>query len=369
MPAPSRDSGPEPRRRRGSDMARLILTGDVNLMNVTDPATPFRRVAAEFRAADMVFSNLECCLYAPPRTHSFHNRRILRRSGYRRGALREAGIGAVGVANNVNYGDAAILVRSPASIRPAFRIPARAPKGRGSAPAIVERAASGSDSCSAARSYWPTNHEAGAHDPGIAVLRGAHRISGADAQDSARDPADEPSRHSADRRDVGRCGVLVAKLHGRYRRVTHQSRYRRRLLSLGTGQGHAGLYARHRPRRDRCRRGHRDRSRAALFAGGRGASRPANLLWAGQFFVSHRHGGRAHGDWVGMMVRADVDRTDCAPHDSSSSGTTAGMRPCCALWPTSRRNSRTSSHAAPRTGRVEPGDEVKVVLGTSGWPS
>ena len=36
-------------------MARLILTGDVNLMNVTDAATPFRRVAAEFRAADMVF--------------------------------------------------------------------------------------------------------------------------------------------------------------------------------------------------------------------------------------------------------------------------------------------------------------------------
>ena len=53
-------------------MARLILMGDVNLMNVTDPATPFRRVAEEFRAADMVFANLECCLYAPPGTHSFH---------------------------------------------------------------------------------------------------------------------------------------------------------------------------------------------------------------------------------------------------------------------------------------------------------
>jgi len=32
-------------------MSRLILTGDVNLMNVADPATPFRHVAAEFRAA------------------------------------------------------------------------------------------------------------------------------------------------------------------------------------------------------------------------------------------------------------------------------------------------------------------------------
>jgi len=37
-------------------MPELILTGDVNLMNVTDPATPFTRVREEFRAADMVFS-------------------------------------------------------------------------------------------------------------------------------------------------------------------------------------------------------------------------------------------------------------------------------------------------------------------------
>src|SRR5271155_804587 len=90
-------------------MARLILTGDVNLMNVTDPATPFRRVAQEFRAADMVFSNLECCLYAPPRTHSFHNEGFYADPGVGAAALRLAGIAAVGIANNVNYGDAAIL--------------------------------------------------------------------------------------------------------------------------------------------------------------------------------------------------------------------------------------------------------------------
>ena len=90
-------------------MARLILTGDVNLMNVDDPATPFRRVAPEFRAADMVFSNLECCLYAPPRTHSFHNEGFYADPDIGAAALRQAAIGAVGIANNVNYGDAAIL--------------------------------------------------------------------------------------------------------------------------------------------------------------------------------------------------------------------------------------------------------------------
>jgi hypothetical protein len=46
-------------------MTRLILTGDANLMGVQDAAVPFARVAAEFAAADLVFSNLEGCLYAP----------------------------------------------------------------------------------------------------------------------------------------------------------------------------------------------------------------------------------------------------------------------------------------------------------------
>ena len=51
-------------------MGRLILTGDVNLMNVTDPTVPFRRVADEFRAASMVFSNLDAaCTRRPPRNH------------------------------------------------------------------------------------------------------------------------------------------------------------------------------------------------------------------------------------------------------------------------------------------------------------
>jgi len=34
---------------------KMILTGDVNLMNVDDPAVPFRKVAAEFKSADAVF--------------------------------------------------------------------------------------------------------------------------------------------------------------------------------------------------------------------------------------------------------------------------------------------------------------------------
>ena len=50
--------------------ATLILVGDVNLMNVADPAVPFRRVRDDFRRADVVFGNLECLLYHPPDGHS-----------------------------------------------------------------------------------------------------------------------------------------------------------------------------------------------------------------------------------------------------------------------------------------------------------
>src|ERR1700724_3464293 len=86
----------------------LIMTGDVNLMNVEDPAVPLAKVADEFRATDMVFSNLECCLYAPPSGHSVSNEGFFAdpKAGT---ALNLAGIQAVGIANNVHYGEAAIL--------------------------------------------------------------------------------------------------------------------------------------------------------------------------------------------------------------------------------------------------------------------
>ena len=66
---------------------RMIMTGDVNLMNVTDPAVPFSLVKDEFRAADVVFCNLECCLYRPPSGHSVeHEGFYADPDGGRRGA-------------------------------------------------------------------------------------------------------------------------------------------------------------------------------------------------------------------------------------------------------------------------------------------
>src|ERR1700732_1186624 len=130
---------------------KLILTGDVNLMNVTDPSVPFARVADELRDA-VTFSNFECCLFDPG-GHSFHNEGFYAHPGPGGEALKLAGIDAVGIANNVNYGAAAILA---------------APR----APAIVKRDELTCGFLQRSSVYWPTNHEAGAEAAGIAVLRG-----------------------------------------------------------------------------------------------------------------------------------------------------------------------------------------------------
>ena len=86
---------------------QMILIGDVNLVGVTDPDVPFAKIATTLKQADVVFANLECCLYESSR----------QRSGDEEGfyatplagsALERAGFHAVGNANNVNYGAEAI---------------------------------------------------------------------------------------------------------------------------------------------------------------------------------------------------------------------------------------------------------------------
>src|SRR5437870_12942063 len=85
----------------------MMLTGDVNLMNVTDPEVPFALIGNTLRRADVLYGNLECCFYEPPSGHS------VEREGFyaplaSAQALVIGGYHAVGVANNVNYGEAAI---------------------------------------------------------------------------------------------------------------------------------------------------------------------------------------------------------------------------------------------------------------------
>jgi poly-gamma-glutamate synthesis protein (capsule biosynthesis protein) len=88
-------------------MASMILTGDVNLMNVTDPKVPFALIGDTLRRADVLFGNLECCFHEPADGHS------VEREGFyaplaSAQALAIGGFHAIGNANNVNYGEEAI---------------------------------------------------------------------------------------------------------------------------------------------------------------------------------------------------------------------------------------------------------------------
>src|SRR5262249_62268865 len=85
---------------------KMILTGDVNLMNVGDPAAPFARIVAELHKADVIFSNLECCLVETPAGHSHSNEGFFADPKVAGEALKLAGIEAVGLPQNLHFWDA-----------------------------------------------------------------------------------------------------------------------------------------------------------------------------------------------------------------------------------------------------------------------
>jgi len=151
----------------------MLLTGDVNLMKVDDPAVPFRLVGEELRRADAVFGNLECCLALPAAGHSLGNEGFFADPQIGGEALRLAGIHAVGIANNVHYGDANIAA-SIARLDEVGVLHTGAGKNLAAAraPAIVDRNGLRVGILQRSSVYWPTNHEAGDDAAGIAVLRG-----------------------------------------------------------------------------------------------------------------------------------------------------------------------------------------------------
>ncbi len=346
-------------------MARLILTGDVNLMNVTDPTTPFRRVAAEFRSADMVFSNLECCLYTPPQAQSFHNEGFYADPTTGAAALRQAGIAAVGIANNVNYGDAAIT-QSIACLDRA-EIPhtgAGANRAAANAPVILERGGIRYGFLQRSSVYWPTNHEAGAHDPGIAVIR-AHTAYQVPMHKTRPEipPMNRPGIPPiivtwADAESLQNFAADIAALRANADIV---------IASCHWGLGKDTLAYM------------RDIAHAAIDAGadiviGHGPHYSLAVeVWRGKpifyglgsFSFHTGHGGRAHGDWVGMMVRADVARDGIrsarfqfARHNAENETV------LCALANEQAELVDIVKRSTEYGTRLEPvGDEVSVVLG------
>src|SRR5215471_5647306 len=262
----------------------MILTGDVNLMKVADPSVPFRRVGEELRKADVVFGNLECCLTVPA-THSHGNEGFFADPVVGGEALRLSGLQAVGIANNVHYGDANIM----ASIArlDALAIPhtgAGKDLASARAPVILERAGVRFGFLQRSSVYWPTNHEAHADAAGIAVIRGhtAYQVPAF----KTRPEVPPPNRPGVPPEIV--TWADAARLRGRRRGASPARRHPGGVVPLGAAQGSARLHERDRACGDRRRRRHRDGARSALFAAGRHAQGQGDLLRARQPVVRHR---------------------------------------------------------------------------------
>ena len=289
-------------------MPSLILVGDVNLMNVDDPGVPFARVGETLRGADLVFANLECLLYEPPDGHAVEHEGFFADPEIAGEALQSAGIPAVGLANNVNYGAAAIL----GSIERLDRIGIR---HTGAGPDLATARAPGIADCSGLRVgflqrssvYWPTNHEATARGCGIAVIRGhtayqvpAHKIR------PEIPPMNRPGVPPvvvtwADREYLAAVAADIAAL--------------RRDADIVVASCHWGLGEEVLDYMTEIAHGAIDAGADIVIGHGPHYSLPVEIYRGkpifyglGSFSFHTGHGGRRHGDWIGMLAQCEIAR-------------------------------------------------------------
>jgi hypothetical protein len=286
---------------------KMILTGDVNLMNVADPAVPFRRVAAEFRAADIVFSNMECCLYLPPAGHAVENEGFFADPGPGGEALRLGGVQAVGIANNVNYGESAI--NSSVARLDELHIPhtgAGANRAAAYAPVILERNGMRVGFLQRTSVYWPTNHEATAHTAGVAVIKGhtAYQLPLHKTRPEIP-PCNRPGLPPiiltwCDAEHLQRFKDDVAALRAKTDFVVASCHWglKEDVLDYMRETAHAAI----------------DAGADVVMGHGPHYSLPVEtykgkpiFYGLGSFSFHTGHGGRKHGDWVGMLARITMD--------------------------------------------------------------
>jgi poly-gamma-glutamate capsule biosynthesis protein CapA/YwtB (metallophosphatase superfamily) len=288
-------------------MVSMILAGDVNLMNVADPAVPFARIGSELRAADLVFANLECCLYEPPDGHAVEHEGFFADPDIAGEALKIGGIAAVGLANNVNYGTPAIL----GSIACLERLGvahtgAGATLAAARAPAIVERGGPRVGFVQRSSVYWPTNHEATERSCGIAVLRGhtAYQVPAHKTRPEVP-PMNRPGVPPivvtwADRGYLAAFADDIAALRQTADIVVASCHWGlgEEVLDYMTEIAHAAIEA----------------GADIVIGHGPHYSLPVEVYRGkpvfyglGSFSFHTGHGGRRHGDWIGMMARVEAE--------------------------------------------------------------
>ena len=280
----------------------LILTGDINLLGVHDPAVPFARVQERLRAADVVFANLECCFYASEAERSSEDEGFYAPLQAAQ-ALCMAGIHAVGNANNVNYGAAAIrsslkrldelgILHTGAGVHSAA---ARQP-------VIIERDGVRFGFLQRTSVYWSHGHEAQAQYPGVATLKAhtAYRPQMEQLRTLTRPGMPPEVVTWADaaalrqfRQDIAalraQVDFLVASHHwGLDREVLD---YQRDIAHAAIDAG-ADIVIGHGPHFPLAMEIYEDKP---IFYG------------LGSFSFETGHRGRKHPDWIGLMLHIAVD--------------------------------------------------------------
>ena len=150
----------------------LILAGDMNFTGVTDPTVPFASIGTELRAADVVFGNLECCFFDKP-DHDPAKREGFYAPTIAAETLVSAGFDVVGCANNVTYGEEAIMASlARLDALGIGHTGAGANRDAAYAPAIVDKDGVRYGFLQRTSAYWPKNQQATDESPGVAILKG-----------------------------------------------------------------------------------------------------------------------------------------------------------------------------------------------------
>jgi len=280
---------------------KLILTGDINLMGVKDPAIPFAQAAERLQTADVVFSNLECCFYEPTLERSIEDEGFY--ASYRAAeALNLAGVHAVGNANNVNYGAPAI--RSSLERLDEIGVlhtGAGVNREDAARPVIIERDGVKYGFLQRTSVYWTHGHEATETHPGVATIK---------AHTGYRPRIEEL-------RALTRPGmppeVVTWADHEALDRFREDIVALRRRADFVVASNHWGL--------DRqVLQYQREIARAAIDSGadivmGHGPHAPLGIeiyrnkpvfYGLGSFSFETGHRGRKHPDWIGLMLDLDV---------------------------------------------------------------
>ena len=278
--------------------------------------------------------------------------------------LTGAGIGVVGIANNVHYGEA--INGSIAQLDRIGVLHTGAGKNLAAAraPVIVERARRAFRFPAAQLGVLADQSRSAQGRRRHRRDQGAHRLSNPDVAAEAGFLSAQPSRHSAGDHHLGG-RRLSRRVQGGHRRAPSAGRRAGGVMPLGPRPRGPAIHDRDCARRDRRRRRHRGRAWAALCACRSRSTRASRSSTASAICRSTPAIAACMATGSGMLVRVALEQGKVAGATFRSCATTTRTRRSSPLGKTKRRRWPRSSPAARRFGtKLKPnGDQVEIALG------